>query len=421
MSNGKFLGTDKSIKSLLFFCLMIFLFSSCSNKKSQDASASVSLTLALRSGVYAEVIEKTIGDFEKENNVVCNILKLEEDELHQKVASDAGLALGSYDLCMVDGSWMAEFTAKKVLANLTKLGYDLDEDIIPATKTICYKNGNLYLVPYGGNVTVLLFNKLFVKEAGYSPDKIQSLDDIYQICDYTKKHRNFGFMYRGDTANNIVVDFLPVLRSFGGWVVDENNQPVVNTELVKEALDFYLKLIKTGRAAKKDDLIAAIANKSAAVGIGWPGWYTPTNNSSMDYIALTGKRNSSSPAFNANIYGIWTLGIPNNSQNKKYAVKLLAYLMDPQRQKASVDLGGVPCRYSSLKDREVLSKFPQYEAVGQALESGVYRPVMTQWTSFYTILGKEMDLIIKGEKSVGQGLDDAQLQLEKMLSVTLER
>ena len=408
-------------KAFLILSLAGFILSSCSGKKAKNEQYNAVLTLALRSGVYANVIEKTIGDFEKENNVSCNILKLEEDELHQKVASDAGLALGSYDLCMVDGSWMAEYTDKNVLANLTKLGYDLDDDVIPATKTICYRDENLYLVPYGGNVTVLLFNKLFVKDAGYRPEEIESLEDIYKICDYTKKHHNLGFMYRGDTANNIVVDFLPILRSFGGWVVDENNQPTVNTALAKEAMDFYLKLIKTGRAAKKDDLIAAIANKSAAIGIGWPGWYTPTNNSSMDYIALTGKRSESSPAYNANIYGIWTLGIPKNSQNKEYAVKLLAYLMEPERQKASVDLGGVPCRYSSLKDREILAKFPQYEAVGRALESGVYRPVMTQWTSFYTILGKEMDLIIKGEKSIDQGLEDAQLQLEKMLSVVVGR
>ena len=95
--------------------------------------------------------------------------------------------------------------------------------------------------------------------------------------------------------------------------------------------------------------------------------------------------------------------------------------MDPQRQKESVEIGGVPCRYSSLRDKDVLARFPQYEAVGRALESGVYRPVMTQWTSFYTVLGKEMDSIIKKEKSIDQGLNDAQIQIEKMLSVVSER
>ncbi len=411
----------KKLRISLIICLLAGFLTSCGNKKSKAADVNASLTLALRSGVYADVIKAQVKDFENENNVSCTILELGEDELHQRIASDAGIVAGSYDLCMVDGSWVAEYVSKGLLADLTQMGYDLDDDVIPATKTICYQNGKLYLVPYYGNVTVLLYNRLFVKEAGYTPDQIDSLDDIMKICEITKKRHNLGFMFRGDTANNIVVDFLPILRSFGGWVVNENNQPTVNTPVFKQAMKFYLDLIETGRGAKKNDLIAAIANKSAAIGIGWPGWYTPTNNSSMDYIALSGKKDADSPAYNANVYGIWTLGIPSNSQNKEYAIKLLSYLMEPERQKDSVNIGGVPCRYSSLRDSGVLAKFPQYEAVGRALESGVYRPVMTQWTSFYTVLGKEMDLIIKGEKSIDEGLDDAQIQIKSMLSVSSER
>ena len=406
-----------SIKRNIFKYIVISLilitgFSSCGKNKSSANPPNATLTLALRKSVFSEVIKKQIGDFEKENNVVCKILELEEDDLHQKVVTSLPNFAGNYDLCMVDGSWAAECKAKKIMTNLYTFGYSLDDDIIPATTTISVFDGGLYLVPYGGNVTVLLYNKLFVKEAGYTPETIDSLEDIMKICEFTKKRHGLGFMFRGDTANNIVVDFLPILRSFGGWVVDENNRPTVNNAIFDDAFNFYIELIKTGRAAKKDDLIAAIANKSAAVGIGWPGWYTPTNNSSMDYIALTGKRSLISHAYNANIYGIWTLGVPENSPNKEYAVKLLKYLMDPERQKASVDLGGVPCRYSSLKDPEILAKFPQYDAVRKALEKGVYRPVMEQWTDFYKILGKHMNLAIQGQETVEEALFDAQRELE---------
>ena len=180
----------------------------------------------------------------------------------------------------------------------------------------------------------------------------------------------------------------------------------------------YLSLLATGRAAKKDDLVAAIANKSAAMGIGWPGWYTPTRNSSMDYLALTGKDTPASPAYNANIYGIWTVGIPANSTHKDYAVQLLAYLMNADVQKATVAFGGVPCRYSSLRDPDILQKFPQYRVVCDALEGGVYRPVMESWSDFYTILGKELKDIIDGNKSILAGLSDAQAALEEKLGTS---
>ena len=411
--------TTKIFYKVRIFGFLIALssvvFTSCFSKGGKhycSENPNAVLTLALRAGTYSEVIKECLPEFEKKFDVRCDVLDLSEGGLHDGIAKDTE---GSYDLCMVDGSWMAEFTSKGILANLSELGYDLDDDIIPATKTICYHKGSVYLAPYYGNVTVLLYNKLMVKEAGLKPEEIDSLEDILKICKFQKKRHNLGFMYRGDTANNIVVDFLPILLSRGTYVVDENNNPTINTYEFAEAMYMYKTLIRTGRAAKKDDLIAAIANKSAAIGIGWPGWYTPTRNSSMDYIALSGRYRSDRPAFNSNIYGIWTIGIPENSKNKQYAAELLKYLMNKDVQKATVKDGGVPCRYSSLKDPEILKDFPQYEAVRKALEGGVYRPVMEEWSQFYTILGREMKLMIEDKKSVLQGLEDAQRDLEEML------
>lgn len=423
LKNGKTAKKIGILTGTLFFgivfsCALSACFEGNGQKHAPLKNPQATLTLALRSGTYSDVIKRCIPEFEAKFNVICDVQDLSEEGLHHGVADDAQNTEGKFDLCMVDGSWMAEYTAKGVLANLSELGYDLDSDIIPATKTICYQNGSVYLAPYYGNVTVLLYNKLMVKEAGFSPDEINSLEDILEICRFQKKRHNLGFMYRGDTANNIVVDFLPILLSRGTWVVDENNNPTIDTPEFAQAMYFYLSLRNTGRAAKKDDLIAAIANKSAAIGIGWPGWYTPTRNSSMDYIALTGRYRSDRPAYNANIYGIWAIGIPENSTHKKFAIELLKFLMDREVQKATVVHGGVPCRYSSLNDGEILAQFPQYEAVRKALESGVYRPVMEEWSQFYTILGREMKAIIENQKTVHEGLEEAQKELEEMLEKT---
>ena len=303
-----------------------------------------------------------------------------------------------------------------MLANLSDLGYSLDDDIIPATTSICYVDDDVYLAPYYGNVTVLMFNKANVEAAGYSADTIQSLDDILKICQQAKADGKNGFIYRGDGQNNLVVDFLPILLSYGGWVVDDNNQPTVDTQEFKDAMNYYLELIATGQAQVKDDLIASVDSGSGTMGIGWPGWYTPTADSTADYIALNGVATEGGEEHNANVYGIWAIGIPANSQNKELAAELLTYLMDPDVQKSTVASGGVPCRYSSLQDPEILETYPQYEVVCQALESGVYRPVIAEWTQFYTTLGTEMDNIINGIKTVDQGLADAQSQLEELMA-----
>ncbi len=401
-----------AIAAVVSLCL-----ASCGGKDdgftpSKNKDATEHLVLALREGTYADVIEGCLPTFEKKYNVACDIYRMSEDELHTSVANDAENPEGRYDLCMVDGSWMAEYTGGGVLTKLNDYRYELDDDIIPATTEICYRDGDTYLAPYYGNVTVLLYNKEIVERAGYDPRQITSIADMQKICDFAKKTHNLGFMYRGDSENNIVVDFLPVLASYGGWVVDEENRPTVDTPEFRRAMEGYLALIGTGKAAVRDELVIAVANNAAAMAIGWPGWYTPEPNSTADYVAISGRESKDATAYNASVYGIWAIGVPENSTHKEGAVRLLSYLMDKNVQLATVPNGGVPCRYSSLADKAVLEQFPQYEAVRKALESGVYRPIMGNWSEFYTVLGLHMRDIIEERVTIEDGLAAAQEELE---------
>lgn len=411
----------RKLLTLVLAGAMVCSLAACggnNNSESSETSADgrTQMSIALRGGVYADVLKECLPAFEEEHNVTIDVQELSEEDLHTSVALNATSAEGAYDLCMVDGSWMAEFTDAGVLANLTELGYELDEDIIEATTSICYVDDNVYLAPYYGNVTVLMLNKAIVEEAGYTADTVDSLEAVLDICQQAQANGKKGFIYRGDNQNNLVVDFLPILLSYGGWVVDENNQPTVNSEEFVNAMNYYMELIATGEAQVKDDLVASVDSGAAAMGIAWPGWYTPTADTPADYIALNGKATPDAEANNANVYGIWCLGIPSNSQNKELAAELLAYLMDPEVQYGTVASGGVPCRYSSLQDEEVLAQYPQYEVVCQALESGVYRPVIAEWTEFYTTLGSEMDNIINRAKTVEEGLNDAQAALEELMA-----
>ena len=159
------------------------------------------------------------------------MLDLSFDDLHTKIALYAANAQGAYDLCMVDGSWMAEFAANNVLANLSEMGYSFDDDIIPATTEICKVDDSIYLAPYFGNVTVMLYNKQLIADAGYAPEDIDTFADLMDIAQKTNAAGKKGFLIRGGSGDNIVSDFIPHLLANGGWVVDENNKPTVNTRV----------------------------------------------------------------------------------------------------------------------------------------------------------------------------------------------
>ena len=378
------------------------------------------MTLILRGGAYGESLEASLPAFEEEHNVDIEVMLMSFDDLHTGIALDAVNDVGTYDLCMVDGSWMAEFTENGVLANLSELGYSFDNDIIPATTEICIVDDEIYLAPYYGNVTVMMYNKQLLADAGYTPEEIDSFADVQDIAQKTRAadpSKN-GFLIRGGSADNILSDFLPHLVAHGGWVVDENNNPTVDTPEFKAAMEDYLALYNVGGTLDKDDIVASVTSGETAMAQIWPGWYTPTADGPADYITIHTKLTDDSEPLDAvALQGVWCIGIPDNAPHKELAVELLEYVMSPEVQLASIENDGVPCRYSCLTDPTVLETYPHLETVCGALKTGVYRPAIAEWTEFTNILGTEMDNIIQGTKTMDEALSYAQEQLEQLMAV----
>ena len=393
--------------------------SSAGSAGSSGSGEPTKMTLILRGGAYGESLEAMLPAFEEEHNVDIEVMLMSFDDLHTGIALDAVNEVGTYDLCMVDGSWMAEFTENGVLANLSELGYSFDEDIIPATTEICMVDDDIYLAPYYGNVTVLMYNKQLLADAGYAPEDIDSFADIQDIAQKTRAadpNKN-GFLIRGGSADNILSDFLPHLVAHGGWVVDENNNPTVNTPEFKAAMEDYLALYNVGGTLDKDDIVASVTSGETALAQIWPGWYTPTADGPADYTTIPTKLTDDSQPLDAvALQGVWCIGIPDNAPNKELALELLEYVMSPQVQLESIEHDGVPCRYSCLTDPTVLETYPHLETVCGALETGVYRPVIEEWTEFTNILGTEMDNIIQGTKTMDEALAYAQEQLEQLMA-----
>ena len=393
--------------------------SSAGSAGSSGSGEPTKMTLILRGGAYGESLEAMLPAFEEEHNVDIEVMLMSFDDLHTGIALDAVNEVGTYDLCMVDGSWMAEFTENGVLANLSELGYSFDEDIIPATTEICMVDDDIYLAPYYGNVTVMMYNKQLLADAGYAPEDIDSFADIQDIAQKTRAadpNKN-GFLIRGGSADNILSDFLPHLVAHGGWVVDENNNPTVNTPEFKAAMEDYLALYNVGGTLDKDDIVASVTSGETALAQIWPGWYTPTADGPADYTTIPTKLTDDSQPLDAvALQGVWCIGIPDNAPNKELALELLEYVMSPQVQLESIEHDGVPCRYSCLTDPTVLETYPHLETVCGALETGVYRPVIEEWTEFTNILGTEMDNVIQGTKTLDEALSYAQEQLEQLMA-----
>ena len=389
----------KKMKKFAVLLTVALALCLCCTAFAQDET----LNFILRAGTYGDVIKAAIPDFEAENNVKIEFSEETFDDLHTKISLDAINPEGTYDLVVVDGTWMAEFTDNEVLANLSELGYAFDEDIIPATTVAgIAPDGNTYLIPFFGNVTVFMYNQDLIDKYndGVVPN---NWADVLAVAQKMKADGVSGFLLRAGAGDNNVSDFLPILKSFGGWVMNEDNTAVtLDTPEAKAALQMYVDLYQAGDILDKDNIVAAINNGTAAMGIGWPGW------GADHYTTIPTMAEAGAEEFNSSIYGCWFVGMAANSTHKETTLKFLEKMTDPEFQRSTVEIGGVPCRESSLLDEASLAINPNLEVVYNSLSKGTYRPLVTFWSEFYTAFGPFIENAVMGTMTVDEALAGAQ-------------
>lgn len=410
----------RKLSILLILCLVVSMFAACGGSGGEESNGSTEpakLVVAARGGSHVDVLNAVKADFEAENNCTIEVLGLEAADLKQKVSLDSTNAVGAYDLAMADDPWMPEFCEAGLYANLTELGYEADADFVKASLDIGkypYAEGDLYALPFAGNVQLLFYNKQVLDDAGMAVP--ESWDDILKIAKAVNgKDGKVGYVIRGQQGNPIVSDYLPILWAYGGDVFDENWNLTIDSKEAKDALKLYMELLKNGANYEKNDIVAAVSDGKAAASLGWPSWYISGETAAAEYAAIPSKATASSTAYPTGMIGNWMMGVTANSGNSELALKFLEYVTSADVQKKAAEFGGVPTRTSVFTDSELLAKYPYFETILTCTENSVVRPRLTLWTDIETAYGTELSSAISGTKSIDKALADARAAIETIM------
>lgn len=374
------------------------------------------LVIAARGGSHVEVLEAVKADFEAANNVTIEILGLEAPDLKKKISLDSQNATGAFDLAMADDPWMPEFAEAGIFENLTELGYEPDPDFVEASIDIArhpYGQGDLFALPFAGNVQLLFYNKEVLESAGLSLP--ESWADVLNIAKTIHEKGKIGYVVRGQQGNPIVGDFLPILWAHGGDLFDDNWNVTVNTPQAREALNLYIQLLAHGANFERTDIVAAVSGGTAAMSLGWPSWYISGATASAGYASIPSKARTDSPEFATGMIGNWMMGVTANSANTELALKFLKYVTSAEVQKKAADFGGVPTRTSVFTDSELATKYPHFATILAATKNSVVRPRTPLWSDIEAAFGIELSHAISGTKTVDQALADAQVAIESIM------
>lgn len=404
----------KSIGVCLSILAAIAILAGCQSQ----SQAPDKLVIAARGGSHVTAMEAVKETFEKEHNVVVEILGLEAADLKQKVSLDAKNKKGAYDLIMADDPWMPEFGEAGIYANLSELGVEADTDFAESALALGrhpYATGDLIALPFAGNVQMFFYNEQLLDNHGYdvpgSWEEVLDMAKAIQAADGVP-----GYVIRGQQGNPIVSDYLPIFWAYGGQVFDDNWRAQVDSEAGRRALDTYIALLGAGVNYEQTDIVSAVSDGRAAMALGWPSWFISGETASASYAPIPSQASPNDAPASTGMIGNWMMGVAANSNNPELAAKFLAFITSSETQKAMAEHGGVPTRKSVYLDSELSARYKHFPVQLEALENAVARPRTPLWSRVEEALGAELSAAIAGTKSVEDALASANDAINQLMS-----
>jgi sorbitol/mannitol transport system substrate-binding protein len=333
------------------------------------STATTTITLAAVDNPPMADLKKLLPDFYSGHpNIKVNIVTLPEDQLRQQVTQDVAAKSGRFDLFTI-GTYEVPLWAKKgwienLAPYIAKDSAYAPDDLIPGIKGALSYNSNLYAVPFYGESSMLMYRKDLLAAKGVTMPDHPTWDQVAAAAKAVNSSSVSGICLRGLPGwGEQLAPLDTVINTFGGRWFDMNWNAQLNTPQWKDAVTFYVNLLKTagepgaGNAGFTECLNAYNAGKVAM-------WYDATVAAS--FFTGDAAKNSGyayAPTKVKDWSGwlwAWALGMPSTS-NKKDAAWTFA---DWATSKPYANLVGTKLGWGRVAPgtRTSIYSIPEYKA-----------------------------------------------------------
>jgi len=197
-------------------------------------------------------IEKLTKDsFTKDTGITVNYTILPENELRDKVTQDIATQAGQYDVATIGAYEVPIWSKNGWLQDLDSYAdeksFDKGDLLEPIVKSMSGDDGKLYALPFYGESSFLMYRKdVFENEGLTMPERPtwQQVADLAAKVDGAEPGMK-GICLRGLPGwGEMFAPLTSVVNTFGGTWFTKDWQPEVNSPEFKQAVDFYVDLIK---------------------------------------------------------------------------------------------------------------------------------------------------------------------------------
>lgn len=404
-----------------------------------------SVTIATVNNPDMIELKKLSTKFEEANpDIKLNWVVLEENVLRQKVTTDASTGGGQLDLFFI-GLYEAPIFGKlgllKPIENLPA-DYDID-DVFKSLRDGLSYNGKLFALPFNGESSMLMYRKDLFDEKGFTVPEQATYADIKKWADaLTDKSKGiYGITLRGKPGWGENMAYVgTLLNTFGATWFDMQWHPTINTPEWKDALSFYIDLMrKDGPPGASgngfNENLALFASGKAAMWIdatsGAGPLYDKSQSQVSDKVAFATAPIEKTPNGSHWLWS-WALAIPIKAKNADAALKFAEWATSKEYIKlAAADVGWarIPpgTRKSTYDNKEYLDAAPFAAVTLKAMETAdptnpAIRPVpytgvqfvqIPEFQAIGTTVGQNVAGALTGGMTLDKALQESQTAAER--------
>ncbi|AST05471.1 ABC transporter substrate-binding protein [Anoxybacillus flavithermus] len=236
----------------------------------------------------------------------------------------------------------------------------------------------------------------------------------------------FGYLMQAKQYEGLVCNAIEFIAAYGGKIVDENNNVVVNSPETIKGLKKMVEIATSDVVpsnittfTEPESHTAFIEGQSPFIR-NWPYQYAlandPEQSKIVDKVGVAplpaGDKGS------AAALGGWMTAINAYSKNKEAAWEFVKFMTGPEGQKISAIYGGLaPTLPELFKDEEVLKANPFFAEEGfvNGLNAAVPRPVVPNYPEVSEIIQINVSKAIAGQITVEEAVANMEKEIKAVM------
>ncbi|MCT1577173.1 ABC transporter substrate-binding protein [Oceanobacillus kimchii] len=330
------------------------------------------------------------------------------------------------DVFNADVIWPAEFAQANYALELDRFiekdGINL-EDYFPGTVQAGKFDGKQWAMPQYTDAGVLYYRTDIVD----TPP--ETWDDLIAQAEELKGEEGteFGYLMQSAQYEGLITNAIEFIASYGGEVVNENNEVVVDSPETVKALEKMKEVVGSDFVPSNILNFMEIETENAWIegksvfARNWPYLMSSSNDEERSSIVGNVEMTTmpAGDAGSASALGGWMTMINRYSEHPEEAWEFVKFISGPEGQKISAVEGGRAPTIEALYDDEevqaVSSLFanPEFREV---LQTAVPRPVTPIYPEISDIMQIEISKVLTGDQSAQDAATNMQTKMEAAMN-----